>query len=174
MPRHPDARLALRFPSLYHCVLRRAMALPVSSPLRKRILKRAASRLFEAFSRGDAETFLLPFHPEVEIHFIGGEAIGLSGHYQGYEGVRAWVRDWRSQWGDYDEVVEQIIDLGDSVIARSNISTRGERSGVEVTRTAGNRVYLSDGRITRWDAYFDFERALADLGLPPEVESHRS
>jgi ketosteroid isomerase-like protein len=169
MPRHPEERLALRFPALYNRLLRRGMTLSVGSPLRKRFLKWAASRMFEAFSRGDAETFLLPFHPEVEIHFMGGEAIGLSAHYQGHEGVRAWMRDWRSQWGDYDEVVEQVIDLGDSVIARSKISTRGERSGVEVTRTAGNRVYLSDGRITRWDAYFDYERALTDLGLSSEA-----
>jgi glyoxylase-like metal-dependent hydrolase (beta-lactamase superfamily II) len=33
----------------------------------------------------------------------------------------------------------------------------------------GNHVHLSDGRITRWDGYFDHERALADLGLAPEA-----
>jgi ketosteroid isomerase-like protein len=169
MPRHRDEHLALRFPGLYDRLVRRVLALPVGSPLRQWALKRVASRGFEAFSRGDTEVFLLPFHPEVEIHFIGGEAIGLSAHYQGHEGVRAWMRDWQSQWGDYDEVLEQVIDLGDSVVTRSTISTRGERSGLELTRTAGNHVHLSDGWITRWDGYFDYERAVADLGLAPEA-----
>ena len=76
----------------------------------------------------------------------GGEALGLSTHYQGHDGVRAWIRDWRSQWGDYDEVIEQLIDLGDSVVTRTKITTRGERSGVELTRTAGNHFHLDDGK----------------------------
>lgn len=145
------------------------MALRVGSPLRQRLLKRIASRGLEAFSRGDAETVLLLFDPDVEINFIGGEALGLSTHYQGHDGVRAWIRDWRSQWRDYDEVIEQLIDLGDSVVTRTKITTRGERSGVELTRTAGNHFHLDDGKVTRWDAYFDYERAAADLALPAEV-----
>jgi ketosteroid isomerase-like protein len=171
MPHYRDERLALRFPGLYERLVRRAMALPVGSRLRQKVLKRVASRMFEAFSRGDAEAFLLSFDPEVEIHFIGAEALGLAGHYQGHEGVRAWIRDWHSQWGDYDEVVEQLVDLGDSVITRSKISARGERSGLELTRTAGNHVHLSDGRITRWDGYFDWSdlvaaEALEDVAQP--------
>jgi hypothetical protein len=85
MPRHRDERLALRFPGLFDRLLRRVLALPVS-PLRQRVLKRLASRGFEAFSRGDAETCLLFFHPEVEIHFIGGEALGLSAHSKDMKG----------------------------------------------------------------------------------------
>ena len=113
---------------------------------------------------------MLPFHPEVEIHFIGGEAIGLSAHYQGHEGVRAWIRDWRGHWGDYDEVLEQLIDLGDSVITRSKINAGGERSGVEVTHTAGSHFHFADGKITRWDAYFDWSNLVAaqTLGDPAQ------
>jgi ketosteroid isomerase-like protein len=165
MPRHRDERLALRLPGLYDRLLRRVLALPVGSPLRQRVLKRLARRGFEAFSRGDAETVLLLFHSEVEIHFIGGEALGLSPHYQGYEGVRAWIRDWRSKWGDYDEVLEQLIDLGDSVVTRSKINARGERSGVEVTHTAGSHFHLTDGKVTRWDAYFDWSDLVAAEAL---------
>ena len=171
MPRHLDERLALRFPALYQRLMRRAAALPVGSPFRQRLLKRIASRGLEAFSRGDAEPVLLLFHPDVEINFIGGEALGLSTHYHGHEGVRAWIRDWRSQWGDYDEVVEQLIDLGDGLVTRTKITTRGERSGMELTRTAGNHFHISDGKVTRWDAYFDYERAATDLGLAPKVGS---
>jgi ketosteroid isomerase-like protein len=97
----------------------------------------------------------------VEIHYIGGEALGLSPHYRGHEGVRAWMRDWRSQWEDYDEVVEQLIDLGDSLITRSKINARGERSGVEITHTPGSHFHLTDGKITRWDAYFDWSDLVA-------------
>jgi haloalkane dehalogenase len=41
---------------------------------------------------------------------IADNALAISP--QNVDIVRAWMRDWRSQWGDYDEVVEQIIDLG--------------------------------------------------------------
>ena len=161
MPRHRDERLALRFPGLYDRLMRRVLALPVGSPLRQRVTKRLASRAFEAFSRGDTESVLLAFHPEVEIQVIAGKALGLSAHYRGHEGMRAWMRDWRSVWGDYDEVLEQLIDLGDSVITRSKINVRGERSGVEVTHTAGSQAHFTEGKITRWDAYVDWSDLVA-------------
>jgi hypothetical protein len=87
---------------------------------------------------------------------------------------KSWLRDWRSQWGDYDEVVEQLIDLGDGLVTRTKITTRGERSGVELTRTAGNHFHISDGKVTRWDAYFDYERAATDLGLARKVDAPAS
>jgi ketosteroid isomerase-like protein len=173
MPRHRDERLALRLPGLYDRLVRRGMALPLGSPLRQRILMRIASRGFEAFSRGDAETVLLLFHPEVEIHFIGGEGIGLSAHYHGHEGVRAWMRDWRSQWGDYDEVLEELIDLGDSLITRSRINARGDRSGVQLTHIAGSHFHLTDGKVTRWDAYFDWSNLVAARTLGDATQHQR-
>jgi hypothetical protein len=86
--------------------------------------------------------------------------------------VRAWIRDWRSQWGDYDEALEQLIDLGDSLITRSKINACGERSSVEVTHTAGSHFHFNDGKVTRWDAYFDWSNLVAaqtleDTAQPP-------
>jgi ketosteroid isomerase-like protein len=164
MQRHLDEHLALRFPGLYDRLVRRVLALPVGSALRQRSVKRLARRGFEAFSRGDAETVLLLFHPEVEISYIGGDALGLSPHYRGHEGVRAWMRDWRSQWRNYDEALEQVIDLGDSLITRSRINAGGQRSGVELTHIAGSHFHLTDGKVTRWDAYFDWSSLVAAEG----------
>jgi hypothetical protein len=62
-------------------------------------------------------------------------------------------------WLDHDELVEQLIDLGDGVVTGTKITTRGERSGVELTCSAGNHFHLSDGEVSRWDAYFDYERS---------------
>ncbi len=172
MTRHRDERFALRFPGLFDRLLRRVLALPLGSPLRQRAVKRLASRGFEAFSRGDAEAVLLLFHPEVELEIIGAEAVGLSGHRRGHEGVRSWMRDWRSQWGDYDEVLERVIDLGDSWITRSRINARGDRSGVELTHTPGGHFYFTDGKITRCDVYFDWSNLVraemaGDAAQPP-------
>lgn len=86
MPRHRDERLALRFPGLYVRLVRRVMALPPGSTLRRRALKRIVSRGFESFSRGDIEVALLNTHPEVEMRNIGWEALGLSARYHGHDG----------------------------------------------------------------------------------------
>lgn len=73
--------------------------------------------------------------------------------------------------GDYDEVLEELIDLGDGLITRSKINARGDRSGVEITHTAGSYFHFTDGKVTRWDAYFDWSslaaaETLEDAAVP--------
>jgi hypothetical protein len=78
---------------------------------------------------------------------------------------------WRDQWGDYDEQPELLIDLGDLLIVRSKISTRGERSGVAASDLVGNCFYLTDGVVTRQEMYLHWSdladaRSLGDVAEP--------
>ena len=53
-------------------------------------------------------------------------------------------------------------------------SGRGKASGIEVsesTRGGANLFRIRDGMVVRLDAYFDRDRAPADLGLAQESDS---
>ena len=113
---------------------------------------------------------MLHMHPEVDIRPFAAELIiGLPLRPHGHEGVLAWMRAWRDEWADYDELPEQVIDLGDRVIVRSRISARGERSGIATIRTVGNCFYLTDGVVTRWDPYMNWSDLAKAHGLDGPV-----
>jgi ketosteroid isomerase-like protein len=170
MPRHLDDRLALRFPGLYRRLVRGVMALPPGSALRCRALERMISRGFESFSRGDVEVALLTADPEVEIRTIGWEALGLSAHYHGHEGWRGLARDWLAEWGDYEQVPEQLIDLGGRLILRTKATARGDHSGARVGLGVCYCFYLTGGRITGWDVVPSWSDLVEELGLGPGSE----
>ena len=123
------------------------------------------SRSQESFSRGDIEVALLIADPEVEIRAVGWEALGLSERYHGHEGWRAFVRDWLAEWGDYEQVPEQLMDLGDRLILRTKATAQGKRSGVSVVLSVCYCVYFADGQITRWDVAPSWSDLADELGL---------
>lgn len=174
MPRHRDERLALRFPGLYRRLVRRLSALPPGSPVRRRALKRMVSRSQESFSRGDVEVALLITDPDVEIRSIGWEALGLSAHYHGHDGWRAFVRDWLAEWGSYDQVPERVIDLGDRLILHTKATARGRRSGAGVVLRVCYCVYFTDGQITGWDVAPSWPVLAEALGLDDAAQTAAS
>jgi ketosteroid isomerase-like protein len=63
------------------------------------------------------------------------------------------------------------------VLVLLRFSGRGKTSGLELgqMRAKGaNVIHVRDGKVTRIVAYWDRERALADLELAPETGSARS
>jgi ketosteroid isomerase-like protein len=81
-------------------------------------------------------------------------------------------REWLSAWEDFRGEAEEYRELdGERVLVLLRFSGRGKTSGLELgqMRAKGaNVIHVRDGKVTRIVAYFDRERALADLGLAPD------
>jgi ketosteroid isomerase-like protein len=76
-------------------------------------------------------------------------------------------------WDEYyDEFGEQIfepekfLDSGDHVVVILRYAARGTSSGAAVEMRQGHLLTLRDGKIVKWEIYFDPQQALEAAGLP--------
>ena len=80
-----------------------------------------------------------------------------------------------SAWKDARFLVDEYSEVDpERILVLAHYSGRGKTSGLEVAQMRAKGAHLlrvRDGRVTRLVAYWDRERALADLGLAPEAEA---
>jgi ketosteroid isomerase-like protein len=110
-------------------------------------------RVFDALQHPNAAVRAL-WHPDVEFDVsrdIWGALVG-GGRYRGVEGVRGWMLDLYSGWEKMDLSCEELIDVGEQVIAVLSVRGRGRVSGIELEtaqpesgRSARARSYGSCG-----------------------------
>ena len=111
-------------------------------------------------------------HPEIELVLADGPE---PGSWTGLAGMTEGARSRLSPWEDYRFVVDEYRELDDErVLAIFHRSGRGKTSGLDIGQMQAQGAHLfhvRDGKVTRWVAYFDRDRALADLGLVPEGDT---
>ena len=111
-------------------------------------------------------------HPEISFVIADGPA---PGSWTGVASMAVAWRDFLSAWEEFSSVVEEYREIDDErVLVLARFSGRGKTSGLEAAHTRLNTAslfHVRDGRVTRLVAYWDRERALADLGLAPETGS---
>jgi ketosteroid isomerase-like protein len=111
-------------------------------------------------------------HPEIDLVFADGlpptSWSGLAGMAEGW-------RQFLSTWDEFHQEAVAYRELDhERVLVFFHFAGRGKTSGVELgpMRSDGAGVFhVRDGKVTRFVAYVDRERALADLGLPSEATS---
>ena len=105
-----------------------------------------------------------------EIEYVMVDEPGTETH-KGLAAMAEALRDFLSAWADYRVESEgyRILDE-ERVLVLTTAYGHGKTSGVELserTRGRGGAVLfrIRDGMVVRLDAYFDRDRALADLDL---------
>jgi ketosteroid isomerase-like protein len=143
------------------------MRLPPGSDLRRRLVKFAAVRGWEATARGDTPAALLTVDPNYELNLFGAgaRALGFSEQYRGHAGMIEFMDSWRTAWSSIEYALEHILDLGDRIVMRLRTTSRGAASGAEVSATAGVVYFVPDGTVIRQDFYWDWAECAAALGL---------
>ena len=119
-------------------------------------------RCYDAYGRGDLDSALAAFDPEIEIY---DHDLPDSGEYRGLEGLFRWQADWESSWETWRWDPEEFIDAGDRVVAVLRVHAKGRGSGVDVERVDGAVWTLRDGKLIRLDYYGSKAEALAAVGL---------
>jgi ketosteroid isomerase-like protein len=111
-------------------------------------------------------------HPEIEWVMADGPSPGT---WTGLTGMAAGLRELITPWDDYRAEAVEYRELdAERVLVPVRRSGRGKTSGVEIGhwRTKGASLFhIRDGKVTRLVIYFDFERALADLGRASEDDT---
>jgi ketosteroid isomerase-like protein len=123
--------------------------------------------IYEAWERGD---FSSSEWADDDIRLV----IADGAEPASYRGLAAMAGAWRevlAAWEDLRVEAEEYRELDDErVLVLTRNTGRGKTSGLELGRmhTRGANVFvIGAGKVTRLVAYWNRERALADLGLAP-------
>jgi ketosteroid isomerase-like protein len=119
-------------------------------------------RMYAAFTSGDATTALSYFDPEIVVdatHRVDGR-VG-----RGFEELGRILAEWMSTWDEWHQEVEEMRDLGDSVLVIETQRGLGKGSGVQWEGRFGMLYEMRGGKITRWTIFDDLRKALEAAGL---------
>lgn len=116
---------------------------------------------YEALHRGDTEAFEAMsrerLDPDFTFHSHWAGRV-----FRGIAGTQEWMSDVRETWDDYDQEIEDIVDLGDDVLVVGRASARGAGSGVPVTQEFA----------VVWT--FEGERAVRARSFPSRAEAEQA
>ena len=125
--------------------------------------------IYAAHERGDYSSVGWA-HSDIEYVVADGPSPGT---WRGLAAMAEPVRDWLSAWEDVRSEAEEYRELDDErVLVLLRFAGRGKSSSLELGNIApkGAALYqVHDSKVTKLVAYFDRDRALADLGLGPEA-----
>jgi ketosteroid isomerase-like protein len=123
-----------------------------------------AFRSYDAFNRGDIETALEVFDPEVvwNTYFVPGPG---GGTYHGHDGVRELWSDARNIFGAFRNEPERLVGSGEHVLAFIRICGRGKESGAEVEAKIAHVHTFRGTKVVRVDSYEDRDEALEAAGI---------
>jgi uncharacterized protein len=110
-------------------------------------------RMYAAYGRGDLQAGLACLDRDIEFSQPDDEPGG--GTYHGHDGVIQAFARWTGAWDDYRVEVDELIDLGDDVLARTRHLGRGKDSRVEVEMKIFQLWTLRDDKVVRARMYYD-------------------
>src|SRR5262245_44116865 len=115
-------------------------------------------REYAAFATRDWEALAELCRPDIVY-----ETYGPPGRLQGFREMTTYFDEWASVFGEFQVVAEEIVDLGDQVVAVERQDARRLKgSGAEerVGYTIACLISFRDGRISRVTEYASREEAL--------------
>jgi ketosteroid isomerase-like protein len=134
-----------------------------------RVMDRAnfelARTAYDAFSRKDYDAVLGMADPEVEYEFVGRFTEGNV--FRGVEAIRDLWKQLDEVFLEWESRPEELIDLGDQVLVLARERGVGRVSGLEFDQKLGHLISFRDGRITRFQVFGSWRRALRELGIGP-------
>jgi ketosteroid isomerase-like protein len=91
--------------------------------------------------------------------------------YEGAEGARTFLREWRDAWDDWSIEIDALHDAGDKVVAILRQHGRSKAAGMPVEMLFAQVWTIRDGKEARMDMYSDQAEALEATGLAEHPEN---
>lgn len=95
----------------------------------------------------------------------GADAVAMPGVWSGIDAMWKANLEWIRVWEDHRVRPTRFIDLGDRVLVISRSTGRARLSGFPLDHESAQLFTLRDGRIVRWDGYWEVKEALTAAGL---------
>jgi ketosteroid isomerase-like protein len=125
---------------------------------------RLIQEAFERWNSGDRKVDLGTIDPEVELHTPLGSTRGAP--YRGHEGFAQWIADIDDQFEDWEVKVREWRHLDDGrLLGLGEIHARGRGSGLELNQPLAWLFAFRDGKVVRYDAFYDEAEGLRVAGL---------
>jgi ketosteroid isomerase-like protein len=168
-----DERVFVRFPALARLALAGGARLRPGSRLRRALVSRSLSQGYAAGNRRDFDVLLLGADPAIDYRAVsagpgGGPAPDLVGHHYGHAG---YLHVWRVMLDGFADLTlepEEVLDLGDRLIATVRMRGHGSGSGVPFDQTLFQVFTLRRGLAVKQEDFAERAEALAAAGLDPE------
>ena len=124
-------------------------------------------RAQEAWNAEDLDGWLAELDPEAEWHTALEQALeGRGSTYRGHDGLRKAWDEYRSEaWGGLMNQIQEIRDLGESVLILGHLDVAGRTTGIESNQEFGQLVTFRDGKILRSEDFLSHAEALEAAGL---------
>ena len=120
--------------------------------------------MYEHWARGDFPAGF--FNSEVVHYRIGAETPDMAGEWQGVEGISSAMAKYLHAFSDLRIEAEEIIDLDDDrVLVLSRHTARGKLSGAPIDHELGDLFTLREGKVLRYDSYWNRAEAIKAAGL---------
>jgi ketosteroid isomerase-like protein len=127
----------------------------------------AVRRAYEAWNADDLDAFLAEldpegeWHPSIEPALEGGETA-----LRGYDDVRrAWDGYRGGAWERMRGRIQEVRDLGESVVVLGHIQLTARTTGLEFDREVGQLITFRDAKILRSQDFLSHAEALEAAGL---------
>jgi ketosteroid isomerase-like protein len=89
----------------------------------------------------------------------------VAGTYEGYEGIRTLERLTAEVFEEFRWEADEVIEVGEAVVAVGRIRARGLPSGAVGTQPSALVLQIRAGRIAAYRSYFSREEALEAAAL---------
>ena len=131
------------------------------------MVSRAARLAFEAVNRRDYAVAFLIYRDDAEtIYPSEFAALGVGGTSTRGRMERIDVqRRWDTDWGDFRNEIEEVIDLGDRGLILGPMVGTGMSSGASVDREVAYLWTIAAGLVIREQVYLNHREALEAAGL---------
>jgi ketosteroid isomerase-like protein len=120
-----------------------------------------------AWNADNLDAYLTELDPEVEWHPSIEPALeGRTTIYRGHDGVRrAWDEYRGEAWGRLTAQIQEIRDLGDSVLVLGHFDVTGRTTGIAFGHELGMLITLRGGKIVCSLDFLSHAEALEAAGL---------
>jgi hypothetical protein len=161
-----DERLFVRFPSLYRLLAGALMRLPPQSRLRRLMLTRITGRAGAAVNRRDFAVLFLALDPGIE-YLPADDQLppGMDAVSYGHDGYEKVWRQMIDSFEDFHAEPEELLDLGDTLLATTQYKGHGSGSGVPVNVPLFQLFRLRRGLVFWQKDFSDRSAALEAAGL---------